>query len=56
MNVLGELQHWFEEQCDGDWDHSYGVQIQNLDNPGWMVQIHLEGTALEDARSKQLPT
>lgn len=47
MNVLNELQDWFQKQCDGDWEHGDGVQVRNLDNPGWMVQIHLEGTALE---------
>lgn len=54
MSVLSELQDWFEKQCDDDWEHGEGVQIRNLDNPGWMVQIHLEGTALEGVAFQRL--
>jgi hypothetical protein len=45
---LEALQHWYESQCDGDWEHEFGVKIGTLDNPGWMVDIDLEGTSLED--------
>ena len=48
-NPLIELQRWYEAQCDGDWEHTYGVQIDTLDNPGWSVEIHVEGTALAEA-------
>ncbi len=41
------LQAWFGAQCNGDWEHSEGVSISSLDNPGWRVQIHLAGTALQ---------
>lgn len=34
-------------QCDGDWEHGWGVKIDTLDNPGWMVRIDLAGTDLE---------
>src|SRR5688500_14510280 len=44
---LRELQEWYESQCDGDWEHSYGVRIETLDNPGWLVKIDLEDTDLE---------
>ena len=44
------LQDWYAGQCDGDWEHSYGIRIATLDNPGWQLSIALEGTELEGAR------
>jgi hypothetical protein len=44
---LEELEAWYESQCDGDWEHDFGLAIGTLDNPGWMVDIPLEGTQLE---------
>ena len=34
-------------QCNEDWEHSYGVKIDTLDNPGWRVTIDLAETDLE---------
>src|SRR5688500_1451183 len=47
MNALIELQRWYEKNCDGDWEHQFGVQIETLDNPGWVLRIDLSGTRLE---------
>src|SRR5262245_3462080 len=44
---LEELQRWYESQCDGDWEHTYGIRVGTLDNPGWSVEINLEETKLE---------
>jgi hypothetical protein len=33
-DLLRWLQDWHAGQCDGDWEHSYGVDIGTLDNPG----------------------
>ena len=49
MTTLKRLEAWYAAQCDGDWEHSFGVQVDTLDNPGWTVDIDLEGTALADA-------
>ncbi|MFI8963050.1 immunity 53 family protein [Streptomyces sp. NPDC053493] len=46
--VLGWLQNWYASQCDGDWEHEWGVTIATLDNPGWTVKINLEETDLAD--------
>jgi hypothetical protein len=46
MDTLQELQNWYHSQCDGDWEHSYGVKIDTLDNPGWSVVIDLAETNL----------
>lgn len=48
QNILLWIQSWFLAQCNGDWEHSYGVKIDTLDNPGWSVVIDLTGTALEN--------
>lgn len=46
--VLEELQRWYRSNCDGDWEHSYGISIRTSDNPGWIVEIDLAGTDLEN--------
>jgi hypothetical protein len=45
---LEALQTWYRSQCDGDWEHTYGVKIETLDNPGWAVLVDLELTELQD--------
>ena len=50
MDALVRLQKWYASQCDGHWEHQYGVKIDTLDNPGWTVTVDLEETALEDVR------
>ena len=47
-SALSELQDWYVSQCDGEWEHRYGVSIGTLDNPGWSLSIDLEGTDLAD--------
>ena len=44
------IQEWYASNCDGDWEHSYGIKIETLDNPGWMVIVDLEETESEDLR------
>lgn len=44
--ILTWCQAWYASQCNGDWEHQYGVKITTLDNPGWTVQIDLNDTAL----------
>lgn len=46
-NYFLKLQEWYLEQCDGDWEHEFGVKIETLDNPGWSLHIDLTGTSLE---------
>ena len=48
MNTIQELQQWYQSQCDGDWEHGFGVRIETLDNPGWLVTIELTDTELAD--------
>ena len=46
-NVLRRLQDWYKSNCNDDWEHSYGISIQTLDNPGWIVKVDLQETDLE---------
>ncbi len=46
VNELDQIQRWYKTHCDGDWEHQFGVQIGTLDNPGWYLDIDLEGTDL----------
>jgi hypothetical protein len=46
-NHLSELESWYRKQCDGDWEHEFGIKIENLDNPGWNLVVPLRGTNLE---------
>jgi hypothetical protein len=46
---LSMLERWYATQCNGDWEHGYGVKIDTLDNPGWHVRIDLSGTKKQDS-------
>lgn len=48
MNTLQELEKWYRSQCNGDWEHSYGIKVDTLDNPGWSVSIDLVDTLLAE--------
>lgn len=47
MSILNWLIEWYSSQCDGDWEHCYGVKIYTADNPGWCVDIDILGTSVE---------
>lgn len=40
--MLKWLENWYSSNCDGDWEHGYGIRIETLDNPVWAVRINLE--------------
>lgn len=44
---LDWLMNWYSSHCDGDWEHGYGITIENIDNPGWHLKIDLTDTELE---------
>jgi hypothetical protein len=44
------ISTWYYDHCNGDWEHEYGVRISTLDNPGWCIEIDLQGTELEGKR------
>lgn len=47
-NVFDWLQNWYYSQCDGDWEHLFGVFIKTVDHLGWSVVINLSETDWED--------
>jgi hypothetical protein len=47
VELLTRLSKWYQSQCNGDWEHQWGVAIDTLDNPGWIVKIDLRETASE---------
>ena len=55
-NPLKQLSEWYSAQCNGDWEHQYGIRIDTLDNPGWSVSVELTGTALIGRPFKEVST
>ena len=53
-STMNRVQNWYLSNCDGDWEHEFGISIDSLDNPGWWVKIDLRGTGLEHARFSEL--
>lgn len=49
MNRITQIQDWYAAHCNGIWEHSYGIKIESLDNPGWWVKIDLSETELAHA-------
>ena len=48
MDQLTRLRNWYACQCDGDWEHSYGIKFDTLDNPGWTLEVDIADTELEE--------
>ena len=51
-DYLMRLQKWYQSNCNEDWEHSFGVRIDTLDNPGWSVEIDLTDTCLQNGTIK----
>ena len=51
---LAFLQAWYQKQCNGFWEHSYGVTIESLASPGWVVTVDLTETALDRETMKPM--
>jgi hypothetical protein len=54
MNDLERLQAWYQAQCNGKWEHTYGVAVGTLDNPGWSLSVDLTGTPIKQAQFKSV--
>ncbi len=53
-NSVSWLQQWYFEQCNDQWEHQYGITIETLDNPGWLVKVDLHGTAMQDVEMPEV--
>ena len=51
---LSLLEEWYASQCNGDWEHSWGVKIDTLDNPGWSISINLNDTRSESRNLERI--
>jgi Immunity protein 53 len=49
VQLLTKLAAWYSEQCNGLWEHSHGIRIGTVDNPGWTVKVDLRETPFQDA-------
>jgi len=47
MDLIDWISGWYMDNCNGDWEHTSGVLIETLDNPGWSIKIDLIDTLLE---------
>lgn len=45
--MIDWIEKWYSDRCNGDWEHSYGITIKTLDNPGWDIIIELTDTGIE---------
>jgi hypothetical protein len=45
---LRRLQDWYLSHCNGNWEHTYSIEISTLDNPGWRLKVELKDTDLYD--------
>ena len=46
MDNLSWLDQFFGSLTDGEWESEFGITIESVNNPGWMVRIDLDGTGL----------
>lgn len=48
VDLIEWLQQFYSKHCDGDWEHSYGFKIENVDNPGWLINFDLADTKMSE--------
>lgn len=53
---MTSLQRWYAAHCNGDWEHTGGVKIATIDNPGWSLDVNLRETELAETPFEQLKT
>jgi len=54
LSLIKWLEDWYSAQCDGDWEHTYGIQIKSIDTPGWSIQINLLDTYLKHKEFQEI--
>ena len=53
-NDLEWLEDWYQQQCNGEWEHRQGMRLEPLEKSGWLLTIDLSGTSAVNARPQQL--
>jgi len=51
---IERLENWYRRNCNGDWEHTYGIFISNIDNPGWSLRVELADTSLYEAEFTEI--
>ena len=41
------IPSWYASNCDGEWEHEFGIRMATTDNPGWHIEIDVSETDLE---------
>jgi hypothetical protein len=52
-DILSWIEDWYCSQCDGRWEHDYGLKIDTIDNPGWSLTVDLTRTPKESAAASE---
>ncbi|WP_370947156.1 Imm53 family immunity protein [Amycolatopsis sp. cg5] len=50
MSAFRFVQDWYAAHCDGEWEHEFGMTINTLDNPGWIIEIDIAHTGADGRR------
>jgi hypothetical protein len=45
--IMDLINKWLIINCNGDWEHEFGVRIISSDVPGWNIELDLSKTCLE---------
>ena len=48
MDIIEWINNWYISLCDDEWEHFYGIKIETLDNPGWIIKIDLSETPYQE--------
>ena len=51
---LAAIIDWYVTQCDESWEHQYGIKLETLDNPGWLLIVDLIHTDLQGCSMPEL--
>jgi len=54
MEPIYYLQNWYNNQCDGYWEHIFGIKIYEYQNFSWVVEIDVVDTDIEDKPFKEI--
>jgi hypothetical protein len=52
-DLLSRLESWYVSNCNGEWEHSFGIHVQTIDNPGWKLQVDLKRTPWEEGSASR---
>lgn len=47
MESINQLMNWYASNCDDEWEHTFSIKIQTIDNPGWSFKADIVDTEVE---------